>query len=88
MAGEYTVNIHLYHHIAREPVPVSVKIEKLNPTLQVVDYRTITLSRTDEEKTVLRFTLGNDGNVLRTSEAEKSLIDTIAWKKTFRNMRR
>jgi hypothetical protein len=88
MAGEYTVNIHLYHHIAREPVPVSVKIEKLNPTLEVVDYRTITLSRTDEEKTVLRFTLGDDGNVLRTSEAEKSLIDTIAWKKTFRNMRR
>jgi hypothetical protein len=25
---------------------------------------------------------------VRTSEAEKSLIDTIAWKKTFRNLRR
>ena len=31
MAGEYTVNIHLYHHLATEPVPVSVKVEKLNP---------------------------------------------------------
>jgi hypothetical protein len=88
MAGEYTVNIHLYHHIARDPVPVSVKIEKLNPSVQVVDYKTIFLDHTDEEKTALRFTLGEDGNVVRTSETEKSLIDTIAWKKTFRNLRR
>jgi hypothetical protein len=88
MAGEYTVNIHLYDHIAREPVPVSVKVEKLNPTVQIVDYRTIVLDHTDEEKTVLRFTLADDGRVLRTTNAEKSLIDTIAWKKTFRNMRR
>jgi hypothetical protein len=36
----------------------------------------------------VRFTLAEDGNVVRLSEAEKSLIDTIAWKKTFRNMRR
>jgi hypothetical protein len=88
MAGEYTVNIHLYDHIAREPVPVSVKIEKLNPTVEVVDYKTIVLDHTDEEKTALRFTLAEDGSVVRTSDAEKSLIDTIAWKRTFRNLRR
>jgi hypothetical protein len=88
IAGEYTVNIHLYHHIASEPVPVSVKIEKLNPKLQIVDYRTLTLDHTDQEKTVLRFTLAEDGSVVRTNETEKSLIDTIAWKKTFRDIRR
>jgi hypothetical protein len=88
MAGEYTVNVHLYHHIARDPVPVSVKIEKLNPTVEVVHYGTLFLDHTDEEKTALRFTLAEDGSVVRTSENEKSLIDTIAWKKTFRNMRR
>jgi hypothetical protein len=88
MAGEYTVNIHLYHHIARDPVPVSVKIEKLNPIVQLVDYRTMLLDHTDEEKTALRFTLGDDGNVVRTNEVEKSLIDTIAWKKTFRTVPR
>jgi hypothetical protein len=88
VAGEYTVNIHLYEHIAREPVPVSVKIEKLNPTLQIVDYKTIALDHTDEEKTALRFTLAEDGSVVRTNTAEKSLIDTIAWKKTFRNLHR
>jgi hypothetical protein len=88
MAGEYTVNIHLYDHIAHDPVPVSVKIEKLNPTLQIVDYKTIVLDHTDEEKTALRFTLAEDGSVVRTNNVEKSLIDTIAWKKTFRNLHR
>jgi len=39
-------------------------------------------------KTVVRFTVAEDGNVVRLSKAEKSLIDTIAWKETFRNMRR
>lgn len=84
--GEYTVNVHLYHHIAQDPVPVSVKIEKLNPTVQLVYYQTMLLDHTDEEKTALRFTLGEDGTVLRTSEVEKSLIDTIMWKKTFRSL--
>jgi hypothetical protein len=86
IAGEYTVNVHLYHHIATEPVPVSVKIEKLNPVVEIVDYRTLLLDHTDEEKTAFRFTLAEDGSVARTSEVEKSLIDTIAWKKTFRNL--
>jgi hypothetical protein len=88
MAGEYTVNIHLYQHLATAPVPVSVKVEKLNPVVEIIDYKTLFLDHTDEEKTAVRFTLAEDGNVVRTSEAEKSLIDTIAWKKTFRNMRR
>jgi len=65
-----------------------VKVEKLNPVVEMVDYKTLFLDHTDEEKTVVRFTLAEDGSVVRLSEAEKSLIDTIAWKKTFRNMRR
>jgi hypothetical protein len=88
MAGEYTVNIHLYHHIATAPVPVSVKVAKLNPVVEIVDYRTLFLDHTGEEKTAVRFTLAENGNVVRTSAAEKSLIDSIAWKKTFRNMGR
>ena len=88
VAGEYTVNVHLYHHLATAPVPVSVKVEKLNPHLQVVYYQTMILDHTDEEKTAIRFTLSDDGSVVRTSDSEKSLIDTILWKKAFRNLRR
>jgi hypothetical protein len=86
--GEYTVNVHLYHHLAPDPVPVLVKIEKLNPTVQIVYANTLTLSYTDEERTAQRFTVAEDGTVVRTSDAEKSLIDTILWKKTFRNQLR
>src|SRR5579884_261029 len=50
----------------------------------VIDSKTLFLDHTDEEKTVVRFTLAEDGSVVRLSDAEKSLIDTIAWKKTFR----
>lgn len=85
VAGEYTVNVHLYEHIADQPVPVSVKIEKLNPAVEVVHYQTIRLERTDEERTAVRFTLASDGNVVATSETPKSLIETITWKKTFRS---
>jgi hypothetical protein len=88
VAGEYTVNIHLYQHIASVPVPVSVKVEKLNPSVQLVYYQTMMLDHTDEEKTAIRFTLSDDGTVVRTSDNEKSLIDTIIWKKAFRNLRR
>ena len=68
-------------------MPVTVKIEKLNPTVQIVYYQTLVLDHTDEEKTALRFTVAEDGNVVRTSNLEKSLIDTIMWKKTFRSLR-
>jgi len=88
LPGEYTVNVHLYQHISTTPVPVSVKVEKLNPQIQVVYYQTMTLDHTDEEKTAIRFTLADDGSVIRTSDNEKSLIDTIIWKKALRNMRR
>jgi hypothetical protein len=88
VAGEYTVNVHLYQHLAPAPVPVSIKVEKLNPSLQVVYYQTMVLDHTDEEKTAIRFTVSDDGTVIRTSDSEKSLIDTILWKKTFRNVLR
>jgi hypothetical protein len=88
LAGEYTVNVHLYEHSAKTPVPVSVKVEKLNPAVQVVYYDTIDLDHTDEERTAVRFTLAEDGSVIGTSHAPTSLLDTIAWKRTFRIIRR
>jgi hypothetical protein len=88
LPGEYTVNVHLYEHIAKEPVPVSVQVEKLNPVVQVVYYDTIALDHTDEEETAVRFTLAEDGSVTGTSTAGKSLLDTIGWKRTFRIIRR
>jgi hypothetical protein len=36
IAGEYVVNIHHYLATTPDPVPVSVKVEKLNPKVEVV----------------------------------------------------
>jgi hypothetical protein len=88
LPGEYTVNVSLYEHTASAPVPVSVKVEKLNPVVSVIYYDTLVLAQTDEEKTAVRFTLAEDGSVTGTSSSAKSLIETVAWKRTFRNIRR
>ena len=57
--GEYTVNI--VHYIANGGMlPVQVKVEKLNPSVQLVFYDTITLNGTGDERTVARFTLDGD----------------------------
>lgn len=54
--GEYTVNI--VHYIANGgSLPVQVKVEKLNPSVQLVFYDTIILTGTGDERTAVRFTL-------------------------------
>lgn len=74
MEGEYVVNI--VHFIATEPgvVPVTVKVEKMNPSVRVVYYGEETLSGTGEEKTVVRFTLDGDA-IENINNRPKSLVE-------------
>ncbi|HHY49735.1 MAG TPA: hypothetical protein GYA10_08320 [Alphaproteobacteria bacterium] len=58
--GEYVVNVVHYIATTVEPVPVTVKVEKLNPTLRVLYYGDVTLNGTGQEKTVVRFTIAGD----------------------------
>ena len=74
VAGEYTVNLNHYLATAREPVPVSVKVEKVNPTVDVVFYDTVILNKTGQERTAVRFRVAEDGSVTDVNHAEKSLI--------------
>lgn len=55
--GEYVVNIVHYIANGTAPLPVEVKVEKLNPTVQVVFYQTLELHGTGDEVTAVRFTL-------------------------------
>ncbi len=41
VAGEYIVNIYHFAALTGQPVPVTVKVEKLNPKVQVVHYDTV-----------------------------------------------
>ena len=72
--GEYVVNIFHYSATTNEPVPVHVKIEKLNPTVTVLYYETINLNRTGQEETVARFVIDESGDIKDVNTRDKSLV--------------
>jgi hypothetical protein len=74
VAGEYTVNVNYYLATTTAPVPVSVKIEKVNPTVEVIFYDTMILDHMGQEKTAARFKIADNGNVLDVNHRDKSLI--------------
>lgn len=71
--GEYIVNI--VHYIANAgKLPVSVKVEKLNPQVQVIYYETLTLNGTGDEITAVRFTMAGD-EVEDVNNRPRSLVE-------------
>jgi hypothetical protein len=74
VAGEYTVNVNHYLATTGQPVPVAVKVEKVNPAIEVVHYDTILLDHTGQERTAVRFRIAESGSVLEVNRREKSLI--------------
>jgi hypothetical protein len=61
--GEYVVNAHEFLATSTNKLPVSVKVEKLNPTASVVFYGTQEFDHKGQEETFVRFTLDPDGKV-------------------------
>jgi hypothetical protein len=80
--GEYTVNVDHFLATSGKPVPVKVKVEKLNPTAQIVFDDTIFMDHTGDEKTAVRFTLDAEGKVVDVNSRQKSLMES------FRNVNR
>ncbi len=74
IAGEYTVNVNYYLATSTAPVQASIKIEKVNPTVEVVYYDTLTLDHMGQETTAARFRIADDGSVLDVNHRAKSLI--------------
>ena len=74
VAGEYTVNVNHYLATTNAPVPVSVKVEKVNPAVAVVYYDTINVDHAGQELTAVRFRIADDGSVLDVNRRDKSLI--------------
>jgi hypothetical protein len=79
--GEYTVNISHFQATTGQPVAVKVKVQKLNPTAQVIFDDRLTVDHTGDEKTALRFWLDAEGKVVDVQQRHKSLMET------FRNVR-
>ncbi len=73
ISGEYIVNLHYYQSQSKMPVKANVKIEKVNPVLRLVFIDQVTLDRVDDEKTVLRFELDENGDFVSINRVEKVL---------------
>ena len=79
--GEYTVNLSHFQATTGQPVAATVKVQKLNPTAQVVFDDKVTVDHTGDEKTALRFKVDAEGKVVDVHRRQKSLLET------FRNVR-
>ena len=73
-AGEYVVNLLHYQSNYAEPLPVTVKVEKLNPAVSLVFYGTRELLGVGDEQTAVRFTIDSEGAVVGTNELPKALL--------------
>jgi hypothetical protein len=75
--GEYVVNVNQFLQATPGTVPVSVKVEKLNPVATVVYYGSADFDHQGEEKTFVRFTLDADGQVSDVNTRPKSLVRAV-----------
>lgn len=72
--GQYVVNLLHYKANRGGPVPVTVKVEKLNPEVEVVYYGAHELTGAGQELTAVRFELGERGRVRDVNQDAKSLL--------------
>jgi hypothetical protein len=75
--GEFVVNLHYYATETTEPVVVTVKVEKINPSLEIVYYGSVTLERVGDEQTAVRFRIAPDGTVAGINYLPKKLVTLI-----------
>ncbi len=72
--GEYVVNVHYYATETQLPLPVTVKVSKVNPALEIVYYGETLLEKKGDEKTAVRFVIDKSGKVSQISHISKSLV--------------
>jgi hypothetical protein len=52
---------------------VTIKLEKLNPTLKLISQEEVELTQTGDEKTAFRFTVDKDGDITSTNKLFKDI---------------
>lgn len=77
IVGEYVVNVQYYASEDDQPVDVKVRVDKVNPQLEVIYYDSVTLLQAGDEKTAVRFTINPDGSVGNINQIQKSLTSRV-----------
>ena len=88
VAGEYTINAHMYNKRDRthpsdansygHPTNVKVEMLRINPYKILFEEKFI-LTHRGEEVTIRRVTLNKDGDIIATNKREKSFVTLSAF---------
>lgn len=73
LPGEYTVNLYYYQAYGAGGVPVTVKVERVNPEFKLIFVRQVLMESEDTEKTVVRFTVTADRRLISTNQIPRTL---------------
>ena len=72
--GEYVVNLLHYQANYDEPLTVDVKVEKLNPEVELIYYGSHELHGVGDEETAVRFTVDSQKNISNVNQMPKRLL--------------
>ena len=73
-SGEYVVNLLHYQANYDQPLTVDVKVEKLNPEVELVYYGSHELEGVGDEKTAVRFSVDSQKNISDVNQIQKRLL--------------
>jgi len=73
-SGEYVINLLHYKSNYQDPLPVTVKVEKLNPSVELIYYGEHFLIGVGDEKTALRFIVDGQKNITDLNQFQKKLL--------------
>jgi len=72
--GEYVVNLLHYQANYDEPLTVDVKVEKLNPEVELIYYGSHELDGVGDEETAVRFSIDSQKNISNVNQMPKRLL--------------
>ena len=81
-AGEYVVNLLHYKANYEEALNVDVKVEKLNPRVELIYYGTHELEGVGDEKTAVRFTVDSKKEITNVNQLSKRLLTKAVGRDT------
>jgi hypothetical protein len=70
MDGEYVFWVHMYRMKSLSPITINVVMEKINPSVQLLQRKEITLSGDGDHTTAFRFVV-KDGEIVSFSDLQK-----------------
>ena len=73
-SGEYVVNLLHYQANYDKPLTVDVKVEKLNPEVELVYYGSHELKGVGDEQTAVRFSIDSKNNISDVNQIQKRLL--------------